>query len=196
MARCRQATWTSLNPGLSNYAHMINSLQNVVNITSTNQSHQGTMALLAQVIASRLSLFGTKPLSKPMIIHCQLGLWEQTGMKFEWQFPFNVLNVSLALHASDFTPSHPPEAPEATVEQTMETPVIWDAISLIMTSLGFFCLFLLFFFQLIWPKLLISVFYIDRCIHHTEGLIGPRGSFPFFRAVPHCKNMQQMSFFY
>ena len=26
-------------------------------------------------------------------------------------------------------------APEQTVEQTMETPVIWDAISLIMTSL-------------------------------------------------------------
>ena len=42
---------------------------------------QWTGSSLVQVMACRL--FGTKPLSQPMLVYCQLDSWEQTSVKFK-----------------------------------------------------------------------------------------------------------------
>ena len=39
---------------------------------------------LVQIMACRL--FGTEPLSKPMLVYCQLDLKQQTSVKFEWKY--------------------------------------------------------------------------------------------------------------
>ena len=51
---------------------------------TTAYMRQWTESALVHVMACRL--FGAKPLPETMLVYCQLDPWEQTSVKFEWEF--------------------------------------------------------------------------------------------------------------
>ena len=51
---------------------------------SATYKHQWIGSALVQIMAC--CLFSTKPLSKPMLSHCQLDPWEQTSVKFQSKY--------------------------------------------------------------------------------------------------------------